>query len=91
LTLLLEFVDFDCFCAGVKVRLFAVGDVAGGFVVMAEMGGTHLGGEFVLGWRAGRAAATGQRVESHHTKPTLGQFMSQRVKLGRTPIINADI
>lgn len=72
--------------------LFAVGDVAGGFVVTAEMGGTHLGGGFVHGWRAGRAAATGQLAESHHTKPTFGQALPQTTSLAvRTPIINADV
>lgn len=42
--------------------LFAVGDVAGGLTLTAEMGGTHLGGGFVHGWRAGKAAATGIRT-----------------------------
>jgi succinate dehydrogenase/fumarate reductase flavoprotein subunit len=49
--------------------LFAVGDVAGGLTPTAEMGGTHLGGGFVLGWLAGKAVATGQKSSSHSAAP----------------------
>ncbi|KFZ19698.1 hypothetical protein V501_00560 [Pseudogymnoascus sp. VKM F-4519 (FW-2642)] len=66
--------------------LFAVGDCAGGLTPTAEMGGTHLGGGFVLGWVAGRAAATGQN-SLPHTSATFGQSMDQRVQMSG-PIIN---
>ncbi|KIW48849.1 uncharacterized protein PV06_01410 [Exophiala oligosperma] len=70
--------------------LFAVGDTTGGFTVTAEMGGTHLGGGFVFGWRAGHAVATGQLAESHHKgEKVFGQSVPQRVTLSiRVPIIN---
>lgn len=49
--------------------LFAVGDVAGGLTPTAEMGGTHLGGGFTLGWLAGKAVAAGQKSSSHSAAP----------------------
>lgn len=69
--------------------LFAVGDVAGGFTPTAEMGGTHLGGGFVHGWRAGKAAATGQLAKSHHTDGgVFNQHVPQKTNLElRIPII----
>lgn len=71
--------------------LFAVGDVAGGFAPTAEMGGTHLGGGFVHGWRAGRAVAKGNLTESHWAGGVFGQFVPQRNKLELPiPIINVD-
>ncbi|RVX67220.1 hypothetical protein B0A52_08654 [Exophiala mesophila] len=70
--------------------LFAVGDVAGGFTPTAEMGGTHLGGGFVHGWRAGKAVATGILAENHHQDS--GVFGQSRAQTGtlqsRIPIIN---
>ncbi len=55
--------------------LFAVGDCAGGMTPTAEMGGTHLGGGFVLGWVAGEAAAK-ETKSAPHTKATFGQFVT---------------
>lgn len=70
--------------------LFAVGDVAGGLTPTAEMGGTHLGGGFVHGWRAAKAAATGELSPSHHKdRGVFGQSTPQQVTLQlRIPIIN---
>ncbi|KAL3441404.1 FAD binding domain-containing protein [Aspergillus insuetus] len=55
--------------------LFAVGDCAGGLTPTAEMGGTHLGGGFVFGWIAGRAAVKGDELTPPHTQPTFGQVV----------------
>ena len=66
--------------------LFAVGDCAGGLTPTAEMGGTHLGGGFVLGWVAGSAAATG-KTSLPHTRPTFGQFIDKEEQIAG-PIIN---
>ncbi|KIW94133.1 uncharacterized protein Z519_05449 [Cladophialophora bantiana CBS 173.52] len=70
--------------------LFAVGDVAGGLTPTAEMGGTHLGGGFVHGWRAGKAVATGQLAKTHHKEGrTFGQFVPQKATLElKIPIIS---
>lgn len=56
--------------------LFAVGDCAGGITPTENMGGTHLGGGFTLGWVAGRAVATDQLAPVHTIAP-FGQFMPQ--------------
>ena len=65
--------------------LFAVGDVAGGLTPTAEMGGTHLGGGFVLGWLAGEAAATTKKSIPHTAAP-FNQVISNREKVS-VPII----
>ncbi len=57
--------------------LFAAGDCAGGNNPTAEMGGTHLGGGFVLGWEAGRAAATGSDLAKPHRAGCFGQFVEK--------------
>ncbi|OQV02179.1 FAD binding domain-containing protein [Cladophialophora immunda] len=69
--------------------LFAVGDTAGGFVPTAEMGGTHLGGGFVHGWRAGKAVTKGELSENHHKDGgVFGQSVPQTATLElRIPII----
>jgi fumarate reductase flavoprotein subunit len=68
--------------------LFAAGDCAGGLTPTAEMGGTHLGGGFVLGWEAGRAAATGLDMAEPHKPGCFGHFIEkdEAVKLNM-PII----
>lgn len=68
--------------------LYAVGDVAGGLTPTAEMGGTHLGGGFVLGWLAGKAVATGQKSSSHSTAP-FNQVVVDHKKVSG-PIIAVD-
>lgn len=73
-------------------KLFAVGDVAGGLTPTAEMGGTHLGGGFVLGWVAGKAAATGELEPSHHGKATFGQQLAKNKNVDLSmPIINVNV
>ncbi|KAI5460769.1 succinate dehydrogenase [Mariannaea sp. PMI_226] len=68
--------------------LFAVGDCAGGLTPTAEMGGTHLGGGFVLGWIAGKAIATGNLC-APHTIGTFGQCQSQMAaSQPRIPIVS---
>jgi len=69
--------------------LFAVGDCAGGLTPTAEMGGTHLGGGFVLGWVAGQAIVTG-KLAAPHKKGTFGQHVSKSNQSDiRMPVINA--
>jgi hypothetical protein len=54
------------------------------------MGGTHLGGGFVLGWEAGRAAATGEYAEPH-TAATFGQAVEKKRGVDLSmPIISVD-
>jgi hypothetical protein len=56
-----------------------------------EMGGTHLGGGFVLGWVAGRAAATGVLEKSHHAKGTFGQQFAKNKNVDLSvPIISVE-
>lgn len=70
--------------------LFAVGDCAGGLTPTAEMGGTHLGGGFVLGWEAARAAVTGDLKEPH-TVGTFGQEVEKKKGVDLSmPIISVD-
>ena len=70
--------------------LFAAGDCAGGLTPTAEMGGTHLGGGFVLGWEAGRAAARGEYSEPH-TRATFGQVVQRREEVDMSmPIVSVD-
>ena len=70
--------------------LFAVGDCAGGLTPTAEMGGTHLGGGFVFGWEAGRAATKGE-FSKPHTLGTFGQVVQQDTEVDMSmPIINVD-
>ncbi len=72
-------------------KLFAVGDVAGGLTPTAEMGGTHLGGGFVLGWVAGKAAATGLLEKPHHGKGTFGQQLVKNKNVDLSmPIISVE-
>jgi fumarate reductase flavoprotein subunit len=71
--------------------LFAVGDCAGGLTPTAEMGGTHLGGGFVLGWEAGRAAAKGEYTEPH-TAAVFGQAVEKNKGVDMSmPIISVDV
>jgi hypothetical protein len=61
-----------------------------GLTPTAEMGGTHLGGGFVLGWEAGRAAATGEYAEPH-TAATFGQAVEKKRGVDLSmPIISVD-
>ena len=70
--------------------LFAAGDCAGGLTPTAEMGGTHLGGGFVLGWEAGRAATRGECTEPH-TMGTFGQAVETKRGVNLSmPIISVD-
>ena len=72
-------------------KLFAVGDAAGGVTPTAEMGGTHLGGGFVLGWVAGTAAATGKLEPSHHSKGTFGQQLAKDANVDLSmPIVSVN-
>ena len=57
--------------------LFAAGDCAGGITPTAEMGGTHLGGGFVMGWVAGKAAATGSELAKPHKPGCFGHFIEK--------------
>jgi len=68
--------------------LYAAGDCAGGLTPTAEMGGTHLGRGFVLGWDAGRAAATGRELAEPHKPGCFGYYIGkdENVKLNM-PII----
>jgi hypothetical protein len=57
------------------------------------MGGTHLGGGFVLGWEAGRVAAKGGEdvEEQPHTEAMFGQSVEKDGRVGLSmPIINVD-
>lgn len=55
--------------------LFAAGDCAGGFTPTAEMGGTHLGGGFVLGRVAGLAAAGKTDLARPHMETAFGRCL----------------
>ena len=71
--------------------LFAAGDCAGGLTPTAEMGGTHLGGGFVLGWIAGKAIVTGE-LAAPHTKGTFGQEQPRFVNAGAgIPIVSVPV
>ena len=68
--------------------LFAAGDCAGGLTPTAEMGGTHLGGGFVLGWVAGKAAATGADLKPPHTKSVFGKWVDKDANVNMSiPIV----
>ena len=70
--------------------LFAAGDCAGGLTPTAEMGGTHLGGGFVLGWEAARAAVTGD-LKAPHTLGIFGQNVEKPKGVDMSmPIISVD-